>query len=125
MGFLGCNSGPEKNQIESASVSIVSNVDADAAGYAADEDCDDNDPTVNPGAQEVCDEVDNDCNGQIDERLGLTFYADSDDDGYGNPDDSLEACLAPQGITWSPSPARTKTVGSMVEQTATRHRSGG
>lgn len=47
-------------------------------------DCDDNNNSVNPGASEVCDGLDNNCNGQFDE--GLTFvnyYFDGDSDGFG------------------------------------------
>ena len=33
-------------------------------------DCDDGDPAVNPGATEVCDDVDNDCDGNVDEAWG-------------------------------------------------------
>jgi len=47
--------------------------DADGDGYFAEPgcgtsvDCDDSDPSVNPGALEVCDDgIDNDCNGLID-----------------------------------------------------------
>ena len=41
--------------------------DRDGDGFFDDVDCDDNNPAVHPGAAEVCDGVDNDCNGQIDE----------------------------------------------------------
>jgi len=34
------------------------------------QDCNDDDATVHPGADEVCDGIDNDCNGQVDE-LGM------------------------------------------------------
>jgi len=37
-----------------------------------DIDCDDSDPFVNPGAVEVCDEKDNDCDGQVDEGLNCS-----------------------------------------------------
>ncbi len=44
-------------------------VDNDGDGYASDVDCDDNNAEVNPGAVEVCDGIDNDCNGIIDDGL--------------------------------------------------------
>jgi len=39
-------------------------IDRDGDGFYADEDCDDDDPTVYPGAPERCDPVDRDCDGQ-------------------------------------------------------------
>jgi hypothetical protein len=47
-------------------------------------DCDDSNPDVNPLAIEVCDEIDNNCNGQINEGLPtVVYYIDNDGDGYG------------------------------------------
>ena len=45
------------------------NCDMDGDGYSEQEDCDDNDFWVNPGEDEVCgDEIDNNCNDEIDEE---------------------------------------------------------
>ncbi len=56
----------------------ASTPDADADGICEDEDCDDDDPTVYPGAEELCDGLDNACTGYVpaDERDG---------DGDGEP----------------------------------------
>ncbi|MEW5849731.1 MAG: putative metal-binding motif-containing protein [Myxococcota bacterium] len=55
-------------------------------GYSEEaDDCADNDPNVYPGAQELCDAIDNNCNFQADEGLGTPgyYYPDVDQDGYG------------------------------------------
>jgi len=69
-------------------------------GYIADfSDCDDLDAGSYPGGTEVCDGVDNNCTGGIDEGVGNTFYSDSDGDGYGDPSSSLLACSLPAGAS--------------------------
>ncbi|MFT4976357.1 MAG: hypothetical protein ACI8S6_002254, partial [Myxococcota bacterium] len=42
-------------------------VDNDGDGVIADIDCDDDDAAVFPGAEELCDGLDNNCDGAIDE----------------------------------------------------------
>jgi hypothetical protein len=68
---------------------------ATASGSA---DCDDTNASVNPGATESCNGVDDDCTGGIDN--GLTFadyYGDSDMDGAGDPAVVQNACSQPAG----------------------------
>ena len=66
--------------------------------YVADNtDCDDNDKAVHPGAVEICDGKDNNCDGQVDEGVATTFYQDGDGDGFGDPQISLKACIQPPG----------------------------
>ena len=73
-------------------------VDFDSDGFTRDEgDCDDKNFSVNPKAQEICDDVDNNCDGQIDEGLKTTFYEDADGDGYGNLQVTTKACSQPSG----------------------------
>ena len=68
-------------------------------GYVIDNtDCDDTDPNNFPGNTEVCDGFDNDCDGMVDEDGGNTYYADTDDDGFGDPNNTTVACSAPMGF---------------------------
>ncbi len=75
--------------------------DGDGDGTLACEDCDDDDATSHPGGHEECDGADNDCNGIIDDGAGSsqTFYADLDGDLYGDPDNTIVACAAPDNYT--------------------------
>lgn len=73
--------------------------DNDQDGYTADEDCDDADSTVYPGAPELCDELDNDCDGETDEDVTNTWYLDGDGDGYGTSGVSMQSCENMTGYT--------------------------
>ncbi|HOY13786.1 MAG TPA: putative metal-binding motif-containing protein, partial [Saprospiraceae bacterium] len=60
-------------------------------------DCDDTNSAINPAATEVCDLIDNDCDGDVDEGVLITYYADADMDTYGDPAVTTMACSAPLG----------------------------
>ena len=76
--------------------------DEDGDGFFSYEDCNDQDASINPNASELCDDIDNDCNGEIDDGLSLyTYYVDQDGDGFGNKNDSILICRneAPEGYS--------------------------
>ena len=60
-------------------------VDEDGDGFAADNDCNDQDASINPEAIEVCDGIDNDCDGVTDPSTSedsSVWYRDADGDGF-------------------------------------------
>ena len=64
------------------------------------DDCDDTDPLAWSSAPEVCDGVDNDCDGVVDGpnvTTTLTWYADGDADGYGDLNSTVSSCSPVQG----------------------------
>ena len=91
--------------------------DEDSDGYGSDEqttqcdqppryvdaagDCDDTLGSVNPDAVEVCNGRDDDCDGEADEDAtdAVTWYRDSDGDGFGDDADVAVACTMPDGYT--------------------------
>jgi len=75
----------------------LSPIDADGDGYDAETDCDDADPTVHPDAAESCNGRDDDCDGEFDEGVTGTWYADADADGWGDAAASAAACTQPSG----------------------------
>ena len=63
-------------------------------------DCDDSEVTTNPGGVELCDGIDNNCNGETDEgepEDGELLYRDRDSDGWGDSATTSIACEAPEG----------------------------
>ncbi|MEQ1747427.1 MAG: MopE-related protein, partial [Saprospiraceae bacterium] len=68
--------------------------DEDNDGAYSYEDCDDHNPNVHPSATEVCDGLDNDCNGLTDEQPVYTYFRDADSDGFGDLALSLDTCTA-------------------------------
>ncbi len=73
------------------------------SGYVTNNtDCDDTNANVNPSATEVCNGIDDNCNGLIDDAdpnvVGQqVWYADGDGDGFGSPTSFIVACVKPLG----------------------------
>ena len=90
--LVACNGSKES---ESGSTPVGEDLDND--GYGSNDDCNDNDAAINPSAMETCDGQDNDCDGEVDEGVSTTWYADLDGDGYGDPANTTDACEKPTG----------------------------
>jgi RHS repeat-associated protein len=64
------NDGKVDSEPDTVTVNVVQADDNDNDGYTVSGgDCDDNDPSVNPGAKEICNGIDDNCNGQVDEGV--------------------------------------------------------
>ncbi len=82
----------------------VAYADADNDGWAACLECNDADAAIHPDATEICDGIDNDCDGEIDDAddsldstTATYWYADTDADGFGDADNSTLLCEMPSG----------------------------
>ncbi len=67
-------------------------------------DCDDDQADMYPLNIEVCDGLDNDCDGDLDDddaswnrSTGIVSYTDADGDGEGDASSMIESCLQPSG----------------------------
>ena len=91
--------GPDDSGTSSDTGALI---DGDGDGWSLVQDCDDGDPSIHPGAVEICNGIDDDCDRLIDDSddslssVGLeTFYEDADGDGYGTADVTRAACVLP------------------------------
>ena len=102
-------------------------VDNDGDGYTENQgDCNDANKNVHPGAVELCNEIDDDCDDQTDEGVQTSYYQDLDGDGYGNINISTQACSPPSGYVTDSSdcndddrninPAATEICGDDIDQ---------
>lgn len=83
---------PDLLQEDTAEVVVV---DLDGDGAGDDVDCDDENAAVYPEAIEICDGLDNNCDGVVDEGVTSVVYPDLDGDGYGDTDGAEEGCPGP------------------------------
>ncbi len=62
-------------------------------------DCDDSRPGIHPASVEVCDGLDNDCDGEVDEGVDIVLYRDADGDSFGSATQRTRKCHVVDG--WS------------------------
>lgn len=98
LALLGCTGNIQSNNTWDDDTNPP---DLDDDGFHQGEDCDDDDPDVFPGAQELCDEVDQDCDDVVDENPleAVTVYPDTDGDGFGDPSAVRYFCELPEGYS--------------------------
>ncbi|UJR85825.1 MopE-related protein [Sandaracinus amylolyticus] len=71
--------------------------DRDADGSDDCADCAPDDATIHPGAEELCNQIDDDCDGAIDPGV-RTWFADCDGDSYASlRASSVTSCVEPSG----------------------------
>lgn len=89
--LLACGSKPDTDATSDSGGVDPSTVDRDGDGFTADVDCDDSDVDTHPDAVELCDDIDNNCDGEIDETQ-MELYLDSDGDGFGDQGTAITEC---------------------------------
>jgi hypothetical protein len=95
LSMLACTGGGVSPQVD---LSLLDDQDQD--GHPAETDCDDDNAAVHPAADEICDGLDNDCDGFIDaaddDATGLLLgFIDADGDGFGATE--VDGCDLPEG----------------------------
>jgi hypothetical protein len=107
LATFGCRSEPKPDDTAPPEdTAPAACTDADADGHCEDIDCDDADPEVHPGASEICNGVDDDCDGLLDDQDpdcaldDVCMYPDADADGFGDQDACEAYCELPSGYTF-------------------------
>lgn len=98
-----CGDGNDNNCNGETDESCPSCSDADNDTFYAQigcgiVDCNDENNAINPNAKEICDGIDNNCNGRIDEAGAdgaSAYYPDNDKDGFGDNSQELITCMPP------------------------------
>ncbi len=112
--LYACNQSPQQGngqEQQNNPTPLAECIDKDGDGYGSNYptrckyegiDCNDSDHTIYPGAREVCDYQDNDCDGSVDEMVTKPLYIDHDGDGFGNCKELVHTCSEmdtdPKGI---------------------------
>lgn len=90
----------EESNTSSCTTPDPADEDLDDDGFSENKgDCEPEDEEIYPGAPELCDDVDNDCDGSKDEGIQITYYLDGDGDGYGGSTSSVQSCTKPSGYS--------------------------
>jgi len=83
---------------DSEGTCLFETFDEDGDGHAptalgaCGDDCDDGNGDIHPGAVEVCNAVDDNCNERIDEGVGRACGEDADGDGFGSSSSGTTVC---------------------------------
>jgi hypothetical protein len=113
---------PSQSDIDKDESGDACDPDADGDGYFVNDmpaDCNDLNRNVHPGASELCNGLDDDCDNSIDSNAVncLIFYRDHDLDNYGDPDDH-ECLCSPEGEYTSLNPSDCNDSDSAVNPQA-------
>jgi hypothetical protein len=89
-------------------------------GFVAEStDCNDASENIHPGGMELCNGTDDNCDGQIDEGIKSTFYADVDGDGFGDIGNTTLACFAPPGYVLNSNDCNDDPAGGFIHPNTT------